>query len=376
MTTQPAEPMISFDQWENIDNWMKEKALDPLRKAVEKKVGGEWGMMDLVTGSLFPGGGVVKLMTGFVKSQVVKFPPFRDREGNSNPVDSGSTLTNLAKRALSGFEGEAKDLVSDIENLWETKYKPTSAAPLRLHEKSEAWMKAGQGVADVPQRAQGVQSIPGWTGGGAEAYGEIVPSQSGAAQKTGQILTDGSTVLGNAAKGLQSLYASFAAQVQHATTLIENYDGKSEDHWQWIYNTAPNARYAVSVLKGTYEHLSDTLPGSSSEWADKIDDASDKVVAEDDLNEYFVDQKWPESKSDRLKDLKPGEGGPDAGGMPGMLGGPGQYPGMGPGGPGSMPYPQPDMSTPDMDGGLPPEATDVKNLDDVEPESARPPGLN
>lgn len=376
MTTQPAEPMISFDQWHDIDNWMKHKVLDPLREAVEKKVGGEWGMFDIVTAAIFPGLKEVRLLSGIFKPEEVDFPPYRDPEGKTCPINSSEDLTSQAKRALGGFDAEAKALVKNIEDIWEKRYKPTSAAPLRLHEKSEAWMKAGQGIADVPQRAQAVQSIPGWTGGGAKAYGEIVPSQSGAAQKTGQILNDGSTVLGNAAKGLQSLYASFAAQVQHATTLIENYNGKSEDKWQWIYNTAPNARYAVSVLKGTIDHLSEELPKSGAKWADKIDDASDKVVAEDDLDEYFVDQKWPESKSDRLKDLKPGEGGPDAGGMPGMPGGPGQYPGMGPGGPGSMPYPQPDMSTPDMDGGMPPEATDVKDLDGVEPEAARPPFLN
>lgn len=374
--TQPTVPMPTFKEWHDIDNWMKQNALDPLRETVEKKVKAEWGYLNIVCGQLFPAVGVIKLAAGLFNLDEVLFPPYRDPEGGSKPVNSGNELENFAREALGGAEGRAKSLVNDIESIWEKKYKPTSAAPLRLHEKSEVWMKAGQGVADVPQRAQAVQSIPGWTGGGAEAYGEIVPSQSGAAQKTGQILTDGSAVLGNAAKGLQSLYASFAAQVQRATTLIENYDGKSENGWQWIYSNAPNARYAVSVLEGTIDYLIDDLPDSNRKWADKISDASDKVVEEDDLDEYFVDQKWPESKSDRLKDLKPGEGGPNAGGVPGgpgMPGGypemPGGYPGM-PGGPGSMP-PQPDMDTPSMDGGMPAEATDVDNKE-YDPKPANP----
>lgn len=325
--TMGMAPQLGIEQWDSINPTMDQELRD-LRSAVEKKCGEDETLINQTVAFLMPGGGTEGIIAQ-VRSGIVDKIPFSDAifpdyvmpDGTRRKIVLPTDIKTFALEALNSYDDAAMQKVGEIEDLWNTTYKPHSAAPKKLHEASESWQKIAETVQPMPGEVAQVQQIRGWQGEGAEAYGKTVPHQREATSSTQQLAGESGNVLANASVGLQSLYLSFAAQLGQAKQLIEQYqvDGVAKG-WNWLYNTGPRARYAIQVLDDTISFLRDTLPGSETSWADNVDDASTIITDNEHLDEnIFVDGSWPVSEADKLPNIEPGgdTGMPDPyGGMP------------------------------------------------------------
>ena len=323
--TQPtagASPSLAIDQWDMINTFMKDDYLAPLRASVEAKCEDDLTFTERCVDFVMPGaklnpyGGLqtsgvdllCRVAGRMIPSADVIFPKVTLPDGSERLCATPTEFLEALGDHWRAFEQAAKNKMSDIESLWKDVYEPCSGAPKKLHDVSTAWSEIGSAIQPIPQDVAGVQQISGWQGDGADAYARVVPHQKEATTSTGTMVTDSSSVLGNASRGLQGLYLSIAAQLQQAKQLIDNYEVEGiASGWEWLVNLAPRARYATLVLEDTLTYLRDKLPKSETYWALNVDTASSTLSDHETLDEkIFVNGAWPPSEGDKLGDIHPG----------------------------------------------------------------------
>lgn len=330
MTTPMQPPSLDIRRWGEIDATMQ-GYLDSLKQTVKNACDSDWNWfnrtMDFLMPGMIGGGGIIAGLMGAGRDALVRlgadlipgadviFPQFTMPDGTTREIVSPGDLVRAGQDMYHCYEGIAKDLANQIEGVWNNTYKPVSSAPKKLYDVSEQWRGIGEAIQALPEEISRVQQIAGWQGAGADAYRRIVPHQSAATSSTGTMVQGSSSVMSNASQGLQSLYLSFAAQLQQAQGLIESYDpGQDGQSFQWAYNTSPRARYSTSVLEDTLDFLENTLPGHETNWSSSIDTASGTLTDHESLDTtVFVDGAWPPSEGDKLGDIEPGAGAPSTG---------------------------------------------------------------